>query len=205
MSLTTIFAMFSFSLAMSISPGPVNMMIISSSINHGVKKTFFFVSGATIGFTLLLIFIGFGLINIVNQYPSLLKVMEIFGASFIVYMGYKMSVSTTDLSKKEHDKKTLKFYEGFLLQWLNPKAWVACISGVSMFVSSNIEFIVFVLIYFIVCYSSLFFWSILGQKATLILSTTFRQKTFNIIMGLTLVFLASYMIIKKMGTIIMLL
>jgi len=198
MSLTTILAMFSFSLAMSISPGPVNMMIISSSINHGVKKTFSFVSGATIGFTLLLIFIGLGLINIVNQYPSLLKVMEIFGASFIAYMGYKISIFTTKLSKKEYAKKTLKFYEGFLLQWLNPKAWIACISGISMFVSSNIEFIVFVLIYFIVCYSSLFFWSILGQKAILILNTTFKQKIFNIIMGLTLLLLASYMIIIKL-------
>jgi len=43
---------------MSISPGPVNMMIISSSINHRVRKTLYFVSGDTIGFILLLVLIG---------------------------------------------------------------------------------------------------------------------------------------------------
>ena len=120
MSITTIFAMFSFSLAMFISPGPVNMMIISSSINHGVKKTLSFVSVATIGFTFLLVLVGFGLINIANQYPSLLKVMEIFGASFIIYMGYKIATLVTTIEVDNHNKKTLKFYEGFLLQWLNP-------------------------------------------------------------------------------------
>lgn len=52
--------MFIFSLTLSFSPGPVNMVIISSGAVHGFRKTFSFVSGATIGFTLLLIFICFG-------------------------------------------------------------------------------------------------------------------------------------------------
>jgi threonine/homoserine/homoserine lactone efflux protein len=53
-------AMFSFSLVMSISPGPVNMVIVSSGASYGVRKTFSFVSGGTIGFTSLLLFIGLG-------------------------------------------------------------------------------------------------------------------------------------------------
>ncbi|EPP7098025.1 LysE family transporter, partial [Klebsiella michiganensis] len=44
---------------MSISPGPVNMVIISSGANHGFRKTLPFISGATTGFTLLLILVGF--------------------------------------------------------------------------------------------------------------------------------------------------
>ena len=59
MSLSLIFAMFSFSLAMSISPGPVNMIILSSGVDYGVKKTFPYLSGATIGFTSLLLFVAF--------------------------------------------------------------------------------------------------------------------------------------------------
>ena len=198
MSITIIFAMFSFSLAMSISPGPINMMIISSSINHGVKKTLSFVLGATIGFTLLLVLIGFGLINITNQYPVLLKVMEIFGASFIIYMGYKIATLVTTIEIDNHNKKTLKFYEGFLLQWLNPKAWVASVSGVSMFVNSNTTFFIFVLIYFIVCYVSLSFWAIVGDKATIFLNTPKRLKLFNFFMGMILISSASFLIILKM-------
>ncbi len=198
MTLTTLFAMFSFSLVMSITPGPVNMLIISSGINHGLKKTMAFVSGATIGFTLLLVLIGFGFMNIVKLYPSLLNYLEIVGATFIIYMGYKIATSSSNLSTKNYNKKTLKFYEGFLLQWLNPKAWIACVSGISMFVSSNSAFVVFVIMYFLVCYLSLTFWGILGQKATKFLNTPAKLKIFNIIMGGILIFSASSLIIIKM-------
>ncbi len=198
MTLTTLFAMFSFSLVMSITPGPVNMLIISSGINHGLKKTMAFVSGATIGFTLLLVLIGFGFMNIVKLYPSLLNYLEIAGAIFIIYMGYKIATSSSNLSTKNYDKKTLKFYEGFLLQWLNPKAWIACVSGMSMFVSSNSSFAVFVIMYFVVCYLSLTFWGILGQKATKFLNTPTRLKIFNIIMGGILIFSASSLILINM-------
>ena len=198
MTITTLFAMFSFSLAMSISPGPVNMMIISSGINHGVKKTMPFVSGATIGFTLLLVLIGFGMMNILELYPSFLKYLEFSGAIFIIYMGYKIATSISDLSTSTYDKKTLKFYEGFLLQWLNPKAWIACVSGVSMFVSSDSAFVVFVIMYFVVCYLSLSLWGVLGQKLTKFLNTSTRLKVFNIIMGGILIFSASSIIVIKM-------
>ena len=197
MDLTTLLAMFSFSLAMSITPGPVNMMIISSGVNHGFRKTVPFVSGATIGFTLLLILTGLGLLNIVNHYPSLLLVMEILGASFIIYMGYKIANLRADITVKNQYKKIPKFYEGFLLQWLNPKAWIACVSGVSMFVSSDSTFLIFVLIYFTVCYISLSFWGALGQKATIFLNTPIKLKFFNITMGTILIISASWLIIMK--------
>jgi len=198
MSLTIILTMFSFSLAMSISPGPVNMMIISSGINHGVKKTMAFISGATIGFTLLLVLIGLGLMNVINLYPSLLEYIEFLGASFIIYMGYKIATSLGDITIKKSEKKVLKFYEGFLLQWLNPKAWIACVSGVSMFVSSSSDFVIFVSIYFVVCYASLSFWGVLGQKVTRFLNTPKKLKFFNIIMGGVLIISASSLIIIKM-------
>ena len=194
----TLLAMFSFSLAMSITPGPVNMMIISSGVNHGFKKTVPFISGATIGFTLLLILIGFGLMNIVNHSPFLLSFMEVLGASFIIYMGYKIATSRADITVKNQEKKVPKFYEGFLLQWLNPKAWIACVSGVSMFVSSDTAFLAFVLIYFTVCYASLSFWGVLGQKATIFLNTPVKLKYFNITMGGILIISASLLIVMKM-------
>ena len=194
MTLTILIAMISFSLAMSISPGPVNMMIISSGINNGFIKTFSFISGATIGFTLLLIFIAFGFSTILLDYPNFLKYLGFFGALFIMYMGYKIASSIPRL-EIDDEKKTLKFFEGFLLQWLNPKAWIACISGVSMFSTSSTSLIIFVVIYFIVCYLSLCFWGILGQKARVFLNTNFKLKVFNILMGSILIFSAVSLII----------
>ncbi|VTM88308.1 cysteine/O-acetylserine exporter [Raoultella ornithinolytica] len=64
-----IVTMFIFSLTMSFSPGPVNMIIISSAAAHGFRKTFPFVSGATTGFTALLIFVCFGFYAAIEQHP----------------------------------------------------------------------------------------------------------------------------------------
>ncbi|WP_428024540.1 LysE family translocator [Arcobacter sp.] len=193
MSFAIFLTMFSFSLVMSISPGPVNMMIITSSINNGFARTFSFISGATIGFILLLLAIGFGLSKIINLYPDILLYVEVFGFTFIMYMGYKILTSKPSLSINKSDNVNLKFYEGFLLQWLNPKAWIACISVVSMYSSQEL-FAIFVIIYFVVCYLSLSFWGLIGSKVTKIFDTDFKLRMFNIIMGAILILCALSMI-----------
>lgn len=198
MTQTILLAMFSFSLAMSISPGPVNMMIISSGINHGFSKTFSFISGATIGFTLLLILIALGFANVMELYPLVFSFLEVIGALFIIYIGYKIASSKGQLNIEKSEQKTLKFYEGFLLQWLNPKAWVACISGVSMFSINENSLIIFVVMYFVVCYVSLSFWGVLGQKATRYLNTNMRLQLFNITMGTILIISALSLIISNL-------
>lgn len=69
-----IVTMLMFALALSFSPGPVNMVIISSGAAHGFRKTFSFVSGATIGFTLLLVLISFGLYAAIATHPGFLAI-----------------------------------------------------------------------------------------------------------------------------------
>jgi len=181
--MSLVIAMFSFSLAMSISPGPVNMVIVSSGVNYGVRKTFSFVSGGTIGFTSLLLFIGLGFSKVINLYPYFLKYLAVIGSLFIIYMGYLIATSKPELSIEE--QKQPNFIQGFLLQWLNPKAWIACMVGVSLFSvpNSHQEFLTFSFVYFLVCYFSLFSWSVLGNKAAILLNSESKLKFFNQLMG----------------------
>lgn len=191
--MTLLLAMFSFSLVMSITPGPVNMIILSSSINYGVKRTIPYVSGATFGFTLLLLFIGFGFSQFIKAYPFFLTYLMILGSLYIIYMGYKIASSKPEL--KISKKDVPKFYEGFLLQWINPKAWIACISGVSIFsnATSYDSFLTFSIIYFIICYISLGVWAILGDKFSYLINDRFHLRLFNFIMGLLLMITAVYL------------
>ena len=78
------FAMFFFSLVMSISPGPVNIVIVSSGVNYGVKRTMPYVLGATIGFVLLLLFTGLGFFQVINVFPFFLKYLSIAGSLFVM-------------------------------------------------------------------------------------------------------------------------
>ncbi len=199
--MTLLLAMFSFSLVMSITPGPVNMIILSSGINYGAKRTIPYVSGATVGFTLLLLFIGLGFSQFIHAYPFFLTYLAIVGSLYIIYMGYKIASSKPGLEISK--KATPKFYEGFLLQWINPKAWIACVSGASIFSSAESynSFLTFAIIYFIVCYLSLGIWAVLGNKVSYLLKDHFRLRLFNFTMGILLMITAGYLCYGQFGSI----
>lgn len=183
-------AMFSFLLAMSISPGPVNMIILSSGVNHGVRKTVPYITGATVGFTLLLLFIGFGLSQFVQSNPFLLDYLTVLGSIYIIYIGYKISSTNKEIQITKKSSAP-KLYEGFLMQWVNPKAWIACISGASIFSSPNYEqLLIFSGIYFLVCYGSLAMWAVMGARISSFLKNSHHLKWFNWIMGSLLVLTA---------------
>jgi hypothetical protein len=86
---------------------------------YGVKGTMPYVS-ATIGLTLLLLFIGLGFFQAINAFPFFLKYLAFGGSLFITYMGYKIASSKSEIAVNK-EGSTPKCYEGFLLQWLNPK------------------------------------------------------------------------------------
>ncbi|WP_019229773.1 LysE family translocator [Sedimentibacter sp. B4] len=187
-------AMFLFSVSMSISPGPVNMMSLSSGVNYGFKRTFPFVSGATVGFTILLIITGVGLANTLSHINGFYEILEYIGAVYIGYMGYKIMFSSTDIKLKE--EKLPKFYQGFLMQWLNPKAWIACLSGIVAFnlKDSYMMLLVFVSIYFPTCYISLAAWALLGSKMQFINKVKNGIKIFNTLTGGVLIVVAIYLL-----------
>lgn len=175
--------MFVFSLTMSISPGPVNLVIVSSGANHGVRPTIPFVSGATLGFTALLIFVGMSLIRIVSDHPLVFHAIELAGSAFIAYLGYKIATAPTEVSIEKRAAPT--FVQGWMLQWLNPKAWIACVSGVTLFSEpdGNSALQAFFVIYFFTCYLSLLAWAILGDRLSVVLDNPKRIRVFNLAMG----------------------
>ena len=125
-------AMCVYSLSMSISPGPVNLVALTSGLNNGFRSAMPFVSGGAIGFALLLMAIGFGVGTVATSFPLFLSVLGYGGSAFIFYVGYK--IATADPSYQSKLVKPLRHLSMALcLQWLNPKAWIASISGVGAF------------------------------------------------------------------------
>ena len=91
--MSIILAMSLFSLSMSISPGPVNFITLSTGANHGFRSAVPFVSGATICFTLLLLLIGMGLGQLAEDHAAFLDLLGYGGSALICYMGYKIATS----------------------------------------------------------------------------------------------------------------
>jgi len=178
---------------MSISPGPVNMISLSTGVNHGVKRAMPFIIGATLGFCLLLLLIGLGVGGLINKMPLLLTFLCFIGSGYICFIGFNIAVSKPNVSVKESNLPSFK--QGFLLQWLNPKAWVACLVGTSAFnLSESVgQLLLFVSVYFFFCYLSISAWAVIGDKLRQMLTNTKMLKVFNRLMGGLLIMVAVYL------------
>lgn len=173
-------SMVSFSLAASISPGPVNIVAISTSMRHGLGRSMRFVTGASVGFTVLLILIGLALSAAVNWLPNLLAGIRWAGVMFLAYMAIKLaadggglSVSTMSVAPSAID--------GALLQCLNPKAWLASIAGMGVFAAGSDlrQLLAFAAIYFVVCYLSVSCWAMAGIALRQIIAKPSQIRAMN--------------------------
>ncbi|HZH10839.1 MAG TPA: LysE family translocator [Microvirga sp.] len=163
MTSALLLSMAAFSLAASISPGPVNVVALSSGMRYSFRPTIGYVTGATAGFTLLLILIGFGLNELIARLPQLLMFVRWAGVLFLVYMAVGLAIDDGTLSAKEM-KGAPTALEGALLQWLNPKAWLASIAGIGAYAADGdrMHLFVFAVIYFLICYLSIGLWALAG-------------------------------------------
>ena len=197
-------AMFGFALSMSISPGPVNMLIIATAAQWGTRRAWAVVSGATIGFTLLLAVVGWGLAGLLQRHPLWLQAMGVVGALFIVFMASKLisspvSPSAVEKNMAEQTPEPTAVAEaapGFLLQWLNPKAWIAAAAGTALFAQAAVPHALwtFIGIYFVVCYASLALWAWAGGVLSPFLQQGQRMRGFSVVMGVLLCLTAVFML-----------
>ncbi|RYD21277.1 MAG: LysE family translocator [Spirochaetia bacterium] len=132
MTTAMLISMASFSLAASISPGPVNIVAMSAGMRHGFVRSMWFVTGATIAFVVLLVIVGLGLSAAVSWLPNLLAVVRWAGVLFLIYMAVGLATDGGAMSPGR-TATAPSAMDGALLQWLNPKAWLASIAGMGVF------------------------------------------------------------------------
>lgn len=107
----------------SITPGPNNLMLWASGLNHGVRKTLPHMAGVSLGFSLLLFLIAIGLGTLFDRYAGVALGLKIVGGGYLAYLAYR--VFTSSSSRRSEDvTPPLSFVQAALFQWVNPKAWV---------------------------------------------------------------------------------
>ena len=58
--------------------------------------------------------------------------LKYIGAAYLLYLAWKMLGSFNIVSTVEKSSP-LKYYEAILFQFVNPKAWIICITAASLF------------------------------------------------------------------------
>ena len=135
------FGLVGFVLAMSFTPGPNNLMVMSSSALFGFKRTLPHWLGVNIGFNLMLVASVFGLGQLVTRYPVSLTVVKLGGAIWLAWMAWKFASAAINplpaAQRAEGKTRTRPFrtWEAAVFQIVNPKALMMCVSAAGAYVA----------------------------------------------------------------------
>jgi threonine/homoserine/homoserine lactone efflux protein len=194
--MSLIVSMAAFALASSITPGPVNIVALSSGAQFGFRASLRHVAGATLGFVLLLVLMGLGLHEVLLLWPALTRVVQLAGVAFLLFMAWKLAVDDGRLKARAADRAPSMVY-GALMQWLNPKAWLACVAGMGAFAANGEAALVwkFAGVYLVVCYVSVGCWAYAGTFLRHYLNNPKGMRLFNRLMALLLAASAVYLLL----------
>ena len=182
-------------LFMFITPGTPRIVIISYSMNYGVKKCVWTALGDVtaniIQATLVIFVIG----SFISDNLKLLNTIKWIGIIYILYLAYDIYKSRPKSinSDKKSEKTFLSFYkDGFLVAGTSPKAWMFFPFIFPQFIDFNsnyiIQFTILISTYMILDFLSLIGYALLANK--LIVWIKANPKTINTISACVLIIIA---------------
>lgn len=127
------FALVSYAVAASFTPGPNNLMALDGARRWGFRRMTAFVAGVSagcFGVTLLACLLNLALYQWI---PGVRIVMGVLGTAYMLGLAWKIYKSTGSAAEKEM-ALAYSLRAGFWLQFVNPKLLLYAITAVSTFV-----------------------------------------------------------------------
>lgn len=189
MPLDVLLALIGFSFVSSITPGPNNIMLLTSGVNFGFRRTIPHMLGIGFGFGVLLLAVGFGLREVFEQWPLAQTAIKIAGAAYLTYLAWKIA-NSGPVKPGEAGSQPMSFLAASLFQWVNPKAWVMAITAMTVYTGQP-DFVssVFIvcMVFVITNVPSVSVWCGFGVGLREFLSDPRKLRAFNISMALLLI------------------
>ena len=178
-----------------ITPGTPRILIISYSMNYGVRKCVWTalgdISANIIQATLVIFVIG----SFISENPIILNLLKWIGIFYLIYLAYDIYKSRPkDINSKEISQKSFfSFYkDGFLVAGTSPKAWMFFPFIFPQFINFNenyvIQFLILLITYVILDFVSLIVYAILANNLITWIKT--NPKVINTISACVLIIIA---------------
>ena len=189
-------------LVLFISPGTPRILIISYSMNYGVKNCIWTslgdISANFIQGTLVIFVIG----SFFSDNSTYLNVFKWIGIIYLVYLAYDIYKSRPEnINSNEHYGKSIFSFvkDGFLVAGTSPKAWLFFTTIFPTFIDFNsnyvVQFIILIITYMILDFATLIGYAILANKAIVWIKA--NPKIINTISACALIAIAVYIAVTQ--------
>ncbi|MGJ4887806.1 LysE family translocator [Bradyrhizobium sp. HKCCYLRH3099] len=189
MSQQLLVAFVTFAFVMAFTPGPNNIMLLSSGVTYGFRRTVPHMMGVSFGFAFMVGAVGFGLATVFITYPVLQQALKYLGAAYLIYLAIAIAFSGSTKPEETASRGPMSFWGAALFQWVNAKGWVMVISTITAYAAiarfpANVA--LQVAISFVMAVASTITWTLFGTALRPLLSSERAVRGFNIVMAMLL-------------------
>jgi len=142
MNTALISAFLTYTLITAITPGPNNILALSSVSAFGLKRSSRVILGMSVGFLVIMLLCGLLSYTLINVLPALTYWMKFVGAAYILWLALKIARSNPNVSSASEG--LLSFSASFWLQFANVKIILYGITALTTFVLPTTREIIWV-------------------------------------------------------------
>ena len=189
MSHSLLIAFVMFATVMFFTPGPNNIMLLSSGLTYGFRPTIPHIMGITVGFAFMIGAVGLGLGTIFIAYPVLQTILKYAGAAYLIWLAAAIAMSGPVTPDQDNARGPMTFWGAAMFQWINAKGWVMVIGTITAYAGIagfpwNI--VIQTAISLLMGTFSTVAWALFGSALRPILTSPGAVRAFNIVMALLL-------------------
>jgi threonine/homoserine/homoserine lactone efflux protein len=189
MSQPLLIAFVVFAAVMFFTPGPNNIMVLSSGLTYGFRRTMPHIAGITIGFAFMVGAVGLGFGTIFIAYPVLQTILKYAGAAYLIYLAAAIAMSEPVQPGQDNRRGPMTFWGAAMFQWVNVKGWVMVIgtitayAGIASFPWNIVIQVVLSLLLGVVSTST---WTLSGSSLRPLMTSPLMVRVFNVVMAVLL-------------------
>lgn len=180
-------ALILFAFVSTFTPGPNNIMLMTSGANVGYLRTLPHMCGIAFGFAFMVLLVGLGLSSVFEAYPATHHVLKYVSLLYLGYLALKIALSGR--ASAVENFKPMSFLGAASFQWVNPKGWSMALSSVTLYSNGGswLELLIISSTFLIVNFPSGTFWILAGRELQRWLTSNIRVRSFNVTMAALLV------------------
>ncbi|WP_439524895.1 LysE family translocator [Marivita sp.] len=174
-------ALASFALVTVITPGPNNLMLMTSGANFGFHRSLPHMLGVGLGFPLMIVPVGLGVMQVFDLWPLSYTLLKVLSVLYMLYLAWRIANAAPPDGAPQAGSTPLSFLQAAAFQWVNPKAWSMALGAITLYATGrDLAAVLWVAgTYVAMGTISTTSWTILGQQLRRLLNRPERLRLFN--------------------------
>ncbi len=175
-----LFGLLAFAFVTSITPGPNNLMLMTSGANFGFARTVPHMLGVSLGHALMVFLVGIGLAQVFQVFPVLNTALKVTSVVYLLWLAWKFAHAAAP-GEGAAKPRPMSFTEAAAFQWLNPKAWAMALGAVAAYAPDRtvLTYAIVAVVFCATNLPSVSVWAYGGQQVRRFLTNPRRLTVFN--------------------------